>query len=136
MYDDILFGAGARGGFRCLEDSTVAVLTTGVLFIEFADRGLMITSPPLKVNAESRECSSISGLTGLALTTIGKRTKKSSCTYGEVDVKSRKAADFVCISAKNRVTVRNVDTDSASWSTVDSAFPVAISGLIKEDLGF
>ena len=80
IYDDILLGAWFLDGLRFWEGSTVAVLTTGTPFIEFADKGLMITSLPLKVNAESRECSSISGLTVLALTTMGKSTKNSSWT--------------------------------------------------------
>ena len=116
MYDDILFGAWFREGLRFWEASTVAVLTTGTPFIEFADKGLMITSLPLKVNSESRECSSISGLTVLALTTIGNSTKNSSWTYGELTVKSRKACDFVCISARNLMTVRKVDAESARLS--------------------
>lgn len=80
IYDDILLGAWFLDNLRFWEGSTVAVLTTGTPFIEFADKGLMITSLPLKVNAESRECSSISGLTVLALTTMGKSTKNSSWT--------------------------------------------------------
>ena len=68
----------------------------------------------MKVNADCREFNSMSGLTGLALTTIGKSTKKSSWVYGDVAANSRKVCDFVCISAKNLVTVRNVDTESAN----------------------
>ena len=113
IYDDILLGAWFLEGLRFCEGSTVAVLTTGPPLIEFADKGLMITSLPLKVNAESRECNSVSGLTVLALTTIGKSTKNSSWTYGELTVKSRKACDFVWISARNLMTVRKVDADSA-----------------------
>lgn len=80
IYDDILLGAWFLEGLRFWAGSTVAVLTTGIPFDEFADKGLMITSLPLKVNAESRECNSVSGLTVLALTTMGKSTKKSSWT--------------------------------------------------------
>lgn len=101
----------------------VEVLTIGTVFIELDDRGRMITSPPLKVKAESRECNSISGLTGFALTTIGKRTKNSSWTYADVAAKSRKEGDLVWMSAKNRMTVRSVDTESTSWSPEVSAFP-------------
>lgn len=80
IYDDILLGAWFLTGLRFWEGSTVAVLTIGTPFIEFAEKGLMITSLPLKVNSESREWSSISALTVLALTTMGKSTKNNSWT--------------------------------------------------------
>lgn len=82
-----------------------AVLTAEGPFIDACECGLMITSPPLNVKAEFLECSSVSGSTMSELTTMGKRTKRSSWTYVEVTAKSRNVCDLVCISARNLVTV-------------------------------
>tara|TARA_R110002060_G_scaffold3694_2_gene5705 strand:+ start:168 stop:497 length:330 start_codon:yes stop_codon:yes gene_type:complete len=54
--------------------STLDVLTIGVGVVETREIGRMITSSPSNVNAESREFSSVSGLTASVLTTTGNKT--------------------------------------------------------------
>jgi hypothetical protein len=58
--------------------STVEVRTMGVGIVETREIGRMITSSPSNVSAESRELSSVSGLTASVLTTTGKRTASKS----------------------------------------------------------
>lgn len=58
--------------------STLEVRTIGVGVVEIRDRGRIRTSSPSKVKAESRELSSVSGLTASELTTTGKRAARRS----------------------------------------------------------
>jgi hypothetical protein len=58
--------------------STLDVRTIGVEIEETREMGLIITSSPSNVSAESREFSSVSGLTASVLTTTGKSTASRS----------------------------------------------------------
>lgn len=54
--------------------STVEVRTIGAGVVDTREMGRIRTSSPSKVNAESREFSSVSGLTASVLTTTGNNT--------------------------------------------------------------
>lgn len=71
----VALGAVGLGGSKV---STIDVLTMGVGIEDVFDIGRMTTSFPSKVSAESREFSSVSGLTASVLTTTGKRTVSKS----------------------------------------------------------
>ena len=57
--------------------------------------GRIMTSPPSNVSAESRELSSVSGLTASVLTITGYSVDKSSFTYSDDKAKSLKSEDLV-----------------------------------------
>lgn len=98
--------------------STVDVRTIGAGIVDIRDIGRMMTSSPSNVRAESRELSSVSGLTASVLTITGKRTASKSLIYSEDTANSLNSGDFECKSAKKRITV---------WRTV--ACPPSLSCL-------
>jgi hypothetical protein len=73
-----LFKDDADGGGS--EAGTFDVLTIGIAPEDDPGTGRMITSPPSNVRAESLELSSVSALTGSALTITGYRAHSTSRT--------------------------------------------------------
>jgi hypothetical protein len=65
-------------GFEFSEASGGVILIIEDCFADARESGLMTTSPPLNVKAESLELNSISGLTTSELTTMGKSRYSSS----------------------------------------------------------
>ena len=70
----------SEDGVSASEPGTLDVLTIGVAPEAEPGIGRMITSPPSKLRDESLELSSVSGLTGSALTITGYRPDKISRT--------------------------------------------------------
>lgn len=85
--------------------STVEVLTMGAGVVVEREIGRIMTSSPSKVRAESREFSSVSGVTASVLTMTGKSTVSRSRMYSEETAKSLNSEELECRSAKNRMTV-------------------------------
>lgn len=85
--------------------STLDVRTIGVGVVDIRERGRMKTSSPSKVKAESRELSSVSGLTASVLTMTGNKAANRRRTYSEETAKSLNADCLECMSAKKRITV-------------------------------
>jgi hypothetical protein len=90
MNDDPLRSGLALGvvGLGGRSVSTVEVRTTGAGIVDMREMGRIMTSSPSKVKAESRELSSVSGLTASVLTTTGNNTASKSLIYSDETAKS------------------------------------------------
>jgi len=121
MNDDPLRSGLALGavGLGGSSVSTLDVRTMGAGVVVAREMGRMMTSSPSNVRAESREFSSVSGVTASVLTTTGKRTARRRRMYSDDTVKSLNSEDLECRSAKKRMTVWRTEAWPPTRSVLD-----------------
>ena len=110
-------GACTRQGLEDCLSGGEAVRANEVLLDGLWDKGRIDSSFPRDIGTASLECNSASGLIASQPTIIGYRTVRSSCTYGEVAVKSLKESDLPGISARNRHTIFKISVALATRSS-------------------